>query len=112
MVGPSARHAHLGERAEVDVAREVHELVLAGAAGQHAGVLAARALDQYLLDSTDALLVAGPGTALDHDLEAGEPLGGDLGGHEAVGHGRGLGTGPGTEDERVRAVVAGFGHDL
>ena len=50
--------------------------------------------------------------ALDHQPEALEPLGGHVGGHEAVGHGRRLGARAGREQECVGAVVLRLGHHL
>src|SRR5690606_26593908 len=59
--------AHVGERAGADRCgrREVHELVLAGAPGEHAGVALAWAFDDDLLDAPDTGGVLAPGGALD-----------------------------------------------
>ena len=56
--------------------------------------------------------VPGERRALDHRPQALEPLGDDLGGHEALGHRRRPGARPGREDEGVGAVVGGLGHHL
>ena len=59
-------------------------------AARTVAILVARPLDEDLLDQPDALPVAGQGAALDDDAQAGEALGGDVGGDEAVGHRRRL----------------------
>ena len=92
--------------------REVHQLVLAGAAADDRRVLLARALDKHLLGAADPCTVAGEGGALDHDGQTLEPLCRHFGSHEAVVAARGLGAGARREEEGVRAVVAGFGHHL
>ena len=95
----------------VGVAREVDELALAGAPGQHGRVAAAHPFDERLFAAADPGLVAGQGRAVDHRLETLEALGHDVGRHELRLHVRGAGAGARREDECERAVVRRLGAD-
>ena len=91
---------------------EVHQLVLAGPAGEHVGVPLARPLDDHLLDPADPGLVPGQRGALHHHPEPLEALGHHVVGHERCRHRRRPGPRSGREDEGVGAVVLGLGRHL
>src|SRR4051794_18286326 len=91
---------------------EVHEAVLRRARCDDRRVLLARALDEDLLDPSDAGPVGGQRTSLDHHAQAAEALTADRRVDEAVAHRRRLGARPRREDEREGVVEAGLGDHL
>ncbi len=88
------------------------ELVLPGAPGHDARVLARWTFDEHFLDTTDPLAVTGESAAFDDDFQPVEPLTGDCRLDEMMVHRRRLGARPGREDEREREVEACFGRQL
>ena len=90
----------------------MHQRVAPAAPGGDRGILLAGPLDHDLLDSADAGLVGEAAGALDHPPQPLVAVHGHVVGNEPVAHLGGRGAGPGREDEREGAVVAGLGRHL
>src|SRR5688500_12285549 len=115
VVRPGPVNSHLGERTLVQLrvaCPEVNELVLTGSPRCDVGIPLAGAFDENLFSATDACRVARQPGSVDNDLQTLEALGDDSRIDEELRTQRGLSAFPRGVDERVRAVVRGFGRDF